>query len=473
MLGLVDLGAKGPVPLLQVRQGGSHSFPFFIPALLVYGNKAREADALMAAAEQMPGTFGINGNGIIDRIGHLGSQEPAPDQLIEPVLLLGQAVPDPFGVQLHMGGPDGFVGILGPGFGLEHMEFSVVISLAIALTDKGSGICHGLVGKPQRVGTHIGNETQGALPCHVYALIQLLGDGHGALGSHVQLPGCLLLQGRGGKGRRGRAAFFAALNTDHRKGLSGDIINDLLYLQFVFQLPLFGFTKIPGSEGTGFAQQLQQHIQSPILPGLEGPDLIFPVHHQTGSHGLNTAGAEAPTHLLPEQGGQLIAHNPVQHTPGLLGIHQVIVNISGMCNGFPHHPLGNLVEGNTAGSAVIQTQQFLQMPGDGFALPVRVRCQIHGVGLGRRFFQLGNNIFFPFDGNIFRFKLRLQVHTQGALGQIPQMAHTGLHHILGAQVFTNGLRLGGRLHNYKKGLFSHVFLHIRNRFRLPNGRIRL
>ena len=59
-----------------------------------------------------------------------------------------------------------------------------------------------------RVGTHIGNQTDGAL-AHVYAFVQLLGSAHGAVGGHAQFAHGLLLQGRGGK-RRGRvaAAFF-------------------------------------------------------------------------------------------------------------------------------------------------------------------------------------------------------------------------------------------------------------------------
>ena len=71
-----------------------------------------------------------------------------------------------------MGGADGFVSILRTGFGFEHMEFSVVVFLAIAPADEICGGSHGLIGKPQRVGTHIGNEAGGALAQNIHAFIQ-------------------------------------------------------------------------------------------------------------------------------------------------------------------------------------------------------------------------------------------------------------------------------------------------------------
>ena len=52
----------------------------------------------MGRAEDVTATGGVNGYRIILGICHLGSQETAPDQLVEPVLVLCKAVLDLLGI---------------------------------------------------------------------------------------------------------------------------------------------------------------------------------------------------------------------------------------------------------------------------------------------------------------------------------------------------------------------------------------
>ena len=451
MLLLPDVRGLGTVTLKKLRQGAAHSLGLLVLALLVHRQKAVEFHALVGGPEGMAGTPGVDGYRIIQGICHLGGQEPAPDQLIQPVLVLGQAPLNPLRVQLHMGGADGLVGILGTGFGFEGMEASIVVGSTIPAFDKAFRRSHSLVAEPQGVGTHIGDQTQGAFPFHIHAFIQLLGNGHGALGGHVQLPGSLLLQGRGGKRRRCGALLLRPLHTLHRKLLTGDVSNDGIHLCLVFQLDFLGIAVIPGSKGTGLLHQGQIHVQRPILLGLEGSDFVFPVHHQPGGYGLNSAGRQAPANLLPQQRGQLIAYDSIQNPPGLLGIHQGIVNPPGVLNGLADNILGNFVKSNPVGFLLRQLQKLLQVPGDGLSLPVRVGCQVDGFRLGGAFAQIRNHIRLILQGKVVGSKVPVNIHAHGALGQVPQVAHAGLHHIVRPQIFSNGFRLGRRLHNHKIG----------------------
>ena len=444
---LVELGGQGLLIHLQIRQRGAVGLRLVVPALLIDGNEAGEAKALVGGAEGVACARRIDGHGIVHRIGHLACQEAAPNQLIQPVLVRRQAAAYPLRIQLHMGGTDGLVGILGTGLGFIHMEGAVVIVLPIAAADKIGGGGHGLVGKPQGVGTHVGNQAQGTLALHVHALIELLGNHHGPLGGHAQLAGGLLLQGGGGEGRRCRALLLRFFHIGNHKGAVLHIVDDGLGLGFVFQLPLFLLAVIVGHKAAGLSLAVQGHVQGPILPGLECTDFIFPVHHHPGGHGLDTSGGKAPAHLLPKQRGELVADNPVQNPPGLLGIHQVIVDIPGVLDGLPHHPLGNFIKGDPVGLLVREIQQLLQMPGDGLPLPVRVRCQIDGLHPCGILLQFLDQLFLAPDRDVVRLKVMLQIHAHFALGQVPQMAHAGLYQIVRAQVFSNGLRLGGRLHN--------------------------
>ena len=83
------------------------------------------------------------------------------------------------------------MGVLGAGLGLVAVGLGVIVTVAAG--DEGLGRGQGLLADPQGVGTHIGDEAHGALALDVHALVQLLGDGHGAAGGHVQLAGRLLL----------------------------------------------------------------------------------------------------------------------------------------------------------------------------------------------------------------------------------------------------------------------------------------
>ncbi len=67
----------------------------------------------------MTAALGIDGHRIIYGICHLCGQKTAPDELVEPVLLLAQGGLNLLRVQLHMGGTDGLVGVLGPRLGFK------------------------------------------------------------------------------------------------------------------------------------------------------------------------------------------------------------------------------------------------------------------------------------------------------------------------------------------------------------------
>ena len=350
------------------------------------------------------------------------------------------------------------MGVLGPGLGLVLLGALRAIGRAVAAFNEAAGRCLGLVGDTQGVGTHIGDQTHGALAADVHALIQLLGDGHGPAGSHVQLPGGLLLHGGGGEGRRRGAPLIRALHVGHGKGrvleLGADPVHLLLGGGLIF---LAASAIIVGLE-PGPLVILQQGVQGPVLLGHEIGDLLFPVRHQAHGHGLDPPGGQAPADLLPQQGGDLIAHDAVQDTPGLLSVHQVLVNVPGLADALGDHLAGDLVEGDPEGLVLRQVQQLLQVPADGLSLAVWVGGQVNGVAVLGCLLQVPDNVLLALDGPVIGFKVVVHVHAQLAFGQVPQMSHTGLHLIRGAQVFADGLGLGRGLHDHQ--VFFSLFCHI-------------
>ena len=198
----------------------------------------------------------------------------------------------------------------------------------------------------------------------------------------------------------------------------------------------------------------QSGLDGPVLLGLEGPDLLLPLHHQAGGHRLHPSGGQAPADLPPQQGGELIAHDAVQNAPGLLGVDQVLVDGPGGGNGVVDHLFGDLVKGHPIGLVVRDAQQLLQVPGDGLPLPVRVGGQIDAAALFGRLLQVADHVLFALDGLIVGGKAALDVHAQLAFWQVPHMAHGCLYFIARSQVFSNGLGLG-------RGLYDHQVCFIR------------
>ena len=66
----------------------------------------------MVGSENMSRRNGVDGKGIVNRVGHLGSYKTAPHQAVKLILLRGQAAANGFRIQIHVTGPNGFMGVL-------------------------------------------------------------------------------------------------------------------------------------------------------------------------------------------------------------------------------------------------------------------------------------------------------------------------------------------------------------------------
>ena len=105
---------------------------------------------------------------------------------------------------------------------------------------------------------------------------------------------------------------------------------------------------------------------------------------------LDPARAQVAGDLAPEQGAELIAHEPVEEPPGLLGVDHVHVDRADVAERVLDGPLGDLVEGHAADPLVGQVERLLQVPGDRLALAVGVGRQIDHVGPGGLALQLAD-----------------------------------------------------------------------------------
>ena len=447
LLGL-ELLQRQRLPLLQVGQGGLDLLLVLVLALHVHGGEAGKFQGGVIGPEAVARGLHLDGHAVIDGGGHLTGQKPAPNQLVEPVLFAGQILLDVLRGQAHVGGPDGLVGVLGPGFGLVMPGLVRIIVLAVAVDDQLPGGRQGLLRQAQGVGTHIGDEAHGALALDVHALVELLGHRHGPPGRHAQLAAGLLLEGGGDEGRRGIAGLVLALDALHGKGGRLHGVADGPDLLLAAELLLLLRAVEGGGEGPQIGGDAAEiGVQGPVFLGLKGPDLLLPLAHQPGGHRLDPSGGQAPADFFPQQRRELVAHDAVQDAAGLLGVHQVLVNGPRGGDGLVDHFFGDLIEGDPVSAVVGQLQKLLEVPGNGLPLPVRVGGQKDLVTLLGRLFQVGDDLLLPFDGLVVRYEAVLHIHADLAFGQVPDVTHGRLDLIIRSKVFADGLGLGRRFYN--------------------------
>ena len=177
---------------------------------------------------------------------------------------------------------------------------------------------------------------------------------------------------------------------------------------------------------------------------------------------MHAAGAQAAPDFFPQQRGEVEADQVIQGAARLLCVHQAHIELARLLEGFLHAFFGNLMEHHAQGALVqifdtaFGFEDFVYMPGDGFAFAVRVGGQIEGVGffggghdgidvlfaLGRHFVFHGE-IVLGIDGAVFRH-------------QIAHVAEGGQYFKIAAQVFFNRFDFVGRFHNQQ--VFRHSFL---------------
>ena len=122
-----------------------------------------------------------------------------------------------------------------------------------------------------------------------------------------------------------------------------------------------------------------------------------------------------------------------------------------MVDGVQNRPLGDFVEHHPLYRFVAQQvalpEDFVQVPGNGFALAVRVGGQIQGIGFGDR---LGDGFDMAqvfLDRLILHGKVVFRIDRALLGDQVAHMTVGGQHFEVLAQVFLDRFRLGRRLHD--------------------------
>ena len=475
MLGRIKLEQLERFALLHVWQ----HIVFARLALLRLGAgvTVKLEDAALGAQLEGTGSDTDAGRQVFGRR-HLAGHELAPDQFIQALGIAFHA--GELGrLEVDVGRTDRLVRLLGALLARIHDRLGRQVLLAVLALDKAAHHLHGVGREVGGVGTHISD---------VAGFIQTLGHHHGLLHAEAQAIARGLLQGGGDVRRRRLAAgrFVFAFDDAVAGGL--ELLqrgHGLLFIQRLEGLAvLAGHFKF--DVGAFAAGQIRMDL--PVLFRVEGADFFLALHHQLHGNRLHPASRQATGDLLPQQRRDHVAHHAIEETTRLLGVDPVDIQLTRGGEGLLNGLLGNFVEHHALVAAVIATNGFAQVPGNGFPLAVQVGCEIDGVSIFGQAAQLFDHLLFAREDLVLGFPAMFGVNThashQLALGfflgrqgrrlagrclatfnrlfgrtcrtagrQVTDMADARLHHVLVAQVLVDGLGLGRGFHDDQR--FAH------------------
>ncbi len=193
----------------------------------------------------------------------------------------------------------------------------------------------------------------------------------------------------------------------------------------------------------------QLHVERPVFLRYEGADFPFPVDDQAQGHGLDPARRQSAAHLLPEQGADLVTHQPVQDAARQLCVHLVLVDSPRVLEGLQDGVLGDFVKEHPVDIFGLARQFFVEVLADGFPFAIGVGREIDVVDPLGRGAQFLDHLHLGRDHAILGREVVLHVHAQFALGQVLDMADRRFDDVIPAKVFADGLRLGWGFHHYQ------------------------
>ena len=188
-------------------------------------------------------------------------------------------------------------------------------------------------------------------------------------------------------------------------------------------------------------------MNGPVFFRFESADLLLPIADQPERHGLHAPCGQAPPHFLPQQRRELVSHQPVQHPTRLLSIYFVLVDRAGVLEGFQNRLLGNLVEHDPVDLGLGSLQLLREMKTDRLAFTIRVGRQVDVFDFLRRLLELGEYLLALWNDDVVGTETLLDIDSQLALGEIPNVSHGGFHQVVSAQELVDGFRLRRRLND--------------------------
>src|SRR6185369_13114163 len=173
-------------------------------------------------------------------------------------------------------------------------------------------------------------------------------------------------------------------------------------------------------------------------------------HAQRGA--LHAAGRSSrQSRLLPQQRRQVETDEIVKRTPRLLRVHEILRNAARLRDRFADGVARDLVEHHAMHVLAVEyvelLQQLDQVPGDRFALAVRVGREVERVGLLERAGDGLHVLLVLLEDLVAHGELALRVDRAFLRHQVAHVTIRSQYLEVLAEILLDGLRLGRRLND--------------------------
>ncbi len=457
----VEIFSLQNLPFRQIRQQAQ----IFLFAVLVLTfninlHEAGETNHRAGRPEGVAPVQQVNGCRVNDRRSHLTGKITFPNQLVKLVLLGVQKRLQIRGLAPDVGRTDSFVRVLNFALAVINARLLRHIILTVGFGNIRLRRSLRFRRDTRGVRSHVADKTDHAFLADVDAFKKLLSQLHRFLGQNAVLAVCFLLHAACRERRRGIAHAGTLADGLNLVFLALNISNNRVNRFLIGDIRLFAVNAHQLCIQHALVS-LQISVKRPVFLRHESVNFVLTVANHPNRHGLHAPGGKPALYLDPKQRRKLVAHQPVQHAPCLLGVDSVHIQLTRRFHGFFDRVLGDFVKFHAAFIADMLQITF-QMICNHFTLAVRVACQKNAIGFFRRVLQALDDAALAANRDVARLKIILDIHTEGTFGQISHMPHRGHDDIVRAKIFTNRLGFGrGFYHNQS---FSHNYFSTSKKF---------
>ncbi len=199
------------------------------------------------------------------------------------------------------------------------------------------------------------------------------------------------------------------------------------------------------------ARCLQKCADVPVFLGNETFDLGFTIADETQCNGLHAAGRASAGQLAPQHRRQIEADEIIERAAGEIGVDQWNVDVAWVRHRIQHRLFGDGVEDHTLHRLVAENALLLQkiehMPGNRFALAIRVGCEKQAVG---GFHRVGN-VLHALGGRAIdlpgHFEVLVGQHRSVLGRKVPDVAKRCKNLVAGTKILVDRLGFGRRFYD--------------------------
>ncbi len=181
---------------------------------------------------------------------------------------------------------------------------------------------------------------------------------------------------------------------------------------------------VHGHESRLELSRVEAGEEVPVLRRDERDALALALDCESCGNRLHPAGGEAACDLLPQDRRHLVAVQPVEDPPRLLGVHESLVDDARVLERSRDRFSRDLVKHHAA-NRNLRFQHLHEVPGDRFSLSILIRREQELVRVLQMLFQLGDDLLLARVDDVVRLELLVDVHAERAEALALGLGHVG------------------------------------------------